>query len=123
MTGTRLVKRLSIGAYLGLARFCFALKPAFGLTGLKNQQFVRAFFLPRRAQDARARSAVTSPGWRWIVEAHREGRRYMVHSDELLSAFWSGRLSCGSAESQEDPIVSDHHYNFIHSNAEYGRNR
>ncbi len=26
-------------------------------------------------------------GWGWIVEAHREGRRYMVHSDELLSAF------------------------------------
>ena len=84
MTGTRLVKRLSIGAYLGLARFCFALKPAFGLTGLKNQQFVYAFFLPK---CARARSAVTSLGWRWIVEAHREGRRYMVHSDELLSAF------------------------------------
>lgn len=84
MTGTRRVKRLSIGAYLGLARFCFALKPAFGLTGLKNQQFVYAFFLPK---CARARSAVTSLGWRWIVEAHREGRRYMVHSDELLSAF------------------------------------
>lgn len=84
MTGTRRVKRLSIGAYLGLARFCFALKPAFGLTGLKNQQFVYAFFLPK---CARARSAVTPLGWRWIVEAHREGRRYMVHSDELLSAF------------------------------------
>jgi len=84
MTGTRRVKRLSIGAYLGLARFCFALRPGFGLTGLKNQPFVRAFFLTRRAQ---ARSAVTSLGWRWIVEAHREGRRYMVHSDELLSAF------------------------------------
>ena len=84
MTGTRLVKRLSIGAYLGLARFCFALKPAFGLTGLKNQQFVRAFF---SYQDARACSAVTPLGWRWVVEAHREGRRYMVHSDELLSAF------------------------------------
>lgn len=84
MTGTRRVKRLSIGAYLGLARFCFALRPAFGLTGLKNQQFVYAFFLPK---CARARSAVTSLGWRWIVEAHREGRRYMVHSDELLSAF------------------------------------
>src|SRR6476620_3669552 len=84
MTGTRRVKRLSLGAYLGLARFCFALKPAFGLTGLKNQQFVYAFFLPK---CARARSAVTSLGWRWIVEAHREGRRYMVHSDELLSAF------------------------------------
>jgi hypothetical protein len=23
----------------------------------------------------------------WIVDAHREGRRYFVHSDELLSAF------------------------------------
>ena len=32
-------------------------------------------------------SAVTADGWRWIVDAHREGRRYIVHSDELLSAF------------------------------------
>ncbi len=32
-------------------------------------------------------SAVTPDGWRWIVDAHREGRRYIVHSDELLSAF------------------------------------
>ena len=32
-------------------------------------------------------SAVTPYGWRWIVDAHREGRRYIVHSDELLSAF------------------------------------
>jgi hypothetical protein len=31
--------------------------------------------------------AVTPQGWRWIVDAHREGRRYIVHSDELLSAF------------------------------------
>jgi len=31
-------------------------------------------------------SAVTGDGWRWVV-AHREGRRYIVHSDELLSAF------------------------------------
>ena len=31
--------------------------------------------------------AVTRDGWRWIVDAHREGRRYIVHSDELLSAF------------------------------------
>ena len=30
---------------------------------------------------------VTRDGWRWIVDAHREGRRYIVHSDELLSAF------------------------------------
>ncbi len=32
-------------------------------------------------------STVTRDGWRWIVDAHREGRRYIVHSDELLSAF------------------------------------
>ena len=32
-------------------------------------------------------SAVTRNGWRWIVDAHREGRRCIVHSDELLSAF------------------------------------
>jgi hypothetical protein len=29
----------------------------------------------------------TCDGWRWVVDAHREGRRYIVHSDELLSAF------------------------------------
>jgi len=32
-------------------------------------------------------SAVTRDGWRWIVDARREGRRYIVQSDELLSAF------------------------------------
>jgi len=33
-------------------------------------------------------SAVTRDGWRWIVDAHRgDGRRYIVHSDDLLSAF------------------------------------
>jgi hypothetical protein len=32
-------------------------------------------------------SAVTPYGWRWVVDAHREGRRYIVHPDELLSAF------------------------------------
>ena len=31
--------------------------------------------------------AVTADGWRWIVDAHREGGRYIVRSDELLSAF------------------------------------
>ena len=30
---------------------------------------------------------VTGDGWRWIVDAHREGRRYIVRSDELLNAF------------------------------------
>jgi len=33
-------------------------------------------------------SPVTRDGWRWIVDAHRDdGRRYVVHSDELLTAF------------------------------------
>jgi hypothetical protein len=32
-------------------------------------------------------SAVTRNGGRWIVDAHREGRRYIVQSDELLTAF------------------------------------
>jgi hypothetical protein len=32
-------------------------------------------------------SAITPEGWRWIVDAYREGRRYIIHSDELLSAF------------------------------------
>ena len=33
-------------------------------------------------------SAVTRDGWRWIVDAHKsDGRHYIVHSDELLSAF------------------------------------
>jgi hypothetical protein len=30
---------------------------------------------------------VVLPCFLWIVDAHREGRRYIVHSDELLSAF------------------------------------
>ena len=33
-------------------------------------------------------SAVTPEGWRWIVDAYsNDGRRYVVHSDELLTAF------------------------------------
>jgi hypothetical protein len=34
------------------------------------------------------RSAATCDGWRWIVEVHKAtSRRYVVESDELLSAF------------------------------------
>ena len=33
-------------------------------------------------------SEVTERGWRWIVDTHRgDGRRYIVHSDELLTVF------------------------------------
>ena len=33
-------------------------------------------------------SAVTPFGWRWIVDAYKnDGKRYIVQSDELLSAF------------------------------------
>ena len=32
--------------------------------------------------------AVTPHGWRWIVDAYRgDGRRFIVESDELLTAF------------------------------------
>jgi hypothetical protein len=31
-------------------------------------------------------SAVTRHGWHWIVDAHGNGRRYVVESDELVSA-------------------------------------
>jgi len=29
----------------------------------------------------------TSEGGRWIVAAHKNGRRHIVHSDDLLTAF------------------------------------
>ena len=33
-------------------------------------------------------SAVIQDGWRWIVDANKgDGKRYLVHSGELLSAF------------------------------------
>jgi hypothetical protein len=32
-------------------------------------------------------SAVTQNGWRWIVDARRDGKRYIVEADELLTAF------------------------------------
>jgi hypothetical protein len=32
--------------------------------------------------------AITPGGWRWIVDARRDdGRRFIVESDELLTAF------------------------------------
>jgi hypothetical protein len=31
-------------------------------------------------------SAVTHDGWRWLVDAHK-GKRHIIESDELLSAF------------------------------------
>ena len=32
-------------------------------------------------------SAVIKNEWWWIVDAHAHGKRYIVHSDEPLSAF------------------------------------
>jgi len=33
-------------------------------------------------------SSITRDGWRWTVDAYRDdGRRYIVQSDELLTAF------------------------------------
>jgi hypothetical protein len=58
-----------------------------------------------------------------IVADKADGRRYIVESDELLSAFLELEATLGSAQSQEDPIVLDHRYNVIRSNPEYARNR
>jgi hypothetical protein len=68
-------------------------------------------------------SAVTKDGWRWIVDAHREGRRYIVLPDELLSALLESEATLRERRSQEVRFVLDHRYNFIHSNPEYARNR
>ena len=39
-------------------------------------------------QITNAVNTVTRDGWRWIVNAHKDdGKRYIVQSDELLSAF------------------------------------
>jgi hypothetical protein len=32
-------------------------------------------------------AAQSRDGWRWTVDARKSGQRYIVHSDELLSAF------------------------------------
>ncbi len=70
-------------------------------------------------------SAVTRDGWRWIIDAHRgDGRRYVVHSDELLSAFLELEATLRERRKpRRSDIVLDHRYNFIHSNPEYARNR
>jgi len=34
-------------------------------------------------------SAVTRHGWRWTVDAHRDGKRFIVKADDLLTAFLS----------------------------------
>ena len=45
-------------------------------------------------------SAVTSNGWRWVVDAYcGDGRRYIVEADELLSAFLELERVTGRASS------------------------
>lgn len=49
-------------------------------------------------------SSITPDGWRWIADVHRKGKRHVVHSDELLSAFlhleaqFSGLRESGSTQ-------------------------
>jgi hypothetical protein len=63
-------------------------------------------------------------GRRWIVDAHRgDGRRYIVHFDELLSALLESEATLRERRKPRSPIVLDHRYIFIHSNPEYARNR
>jgi hypothetical protein len=43
---------------------------------------------PSTEIDTQRSVAVTKDGWPWIVDAHKDdGKRYIVQSDELLSAF------------------------------------
>jgi len=49
-------------------------------------------------------SAVTRDDWRWIVDAHREGRRYIVQSDELLSALLESEATLREWRKPRSPI-------------------
>ena len=62
-------------------------KPKWPFKRLVVSSFHRSFKLSAQGWSWGYCSAVTRDSWRWIVDAHREGRRYIVHSDELLSAF------------------------------------
>jgi hypothetical protein len=49
------------------------------------------------------RRAVTPNGWRWIVDAHKgDGRRYIVHSGELIAAFLELERVTHTVEVQSD---------------------
>jgi hypothetical protein len=51
-------------------------------------------------------SAVTPNSWRWIVDAHKgDGKRYIVQSDELLSAFLELEATLLSANVNQSPPV------------------
>jgi hypothetical protein len=56
-------------------------------------------------------SAVTRDGWRWIVNAHRgDGRRYIVQSDELLTAFLELESNIGEFSASKTPTMIFKHY-------------
>ena len=59
-------------------------------------------------------SAVNQDGWRWIVDAHREGRRYIVRSDELRAHFLSWNRGyyccCGISRTKVIPGVQQISY-------------
>ena len=41
-----------------------------------------------RSRGIALQAAVTQHGWRWVVDVYRgDGRRFIVESDELLTAF------------------------------------
>ena len=63
---------------------------AFELAVYCRRKGLRELGLPRAYTSAfQITNAVTvmRDGWRWIVDAHKDdGKRYIVESDELLSA-------------------------------------
>ena len=84
-----IIGRSSLTAFR-LLRFLFIVQKSFCLTRCSNMQYweVVADKLSAAGWSWGYCSAVTRDGWRWIVDAHKNnGRRCIVHSDELLSAF------------------------------------
>ena len=56
-------------------------------------------------------SAVTRDGRRWIVDAHSgDGRRYIVQSDELLTAFLELESNIGEFSAPKTPKMIFKHY-------------
>jgi len=81
-----------------------------GFAGIAHHEILGDYRWQARCRglDLGLCSAVTPFGWRWVVDAYcGDGRRYIVESDELLTAFleleatllWKARVSCAAFSS------------------------
>jgi hypothetical protein len=56
-------------------------------------------------------STVTRDGWRWFVDVHSgDGRRYIVQSDEWLTAFLELESNIGEFSASKTPKMIFKHY-------------